>query len=242
MKHKSSINMNYSGRILFLLCLFIGSCRKDGPKNDPVTYGASFTLTVFTDKAMYKPGEQISFSLNQPLQGNIRVRYRHLGETLGDVPLAGNSWTWTAPSADFTGYMVDLYEQADGKEKIHASVAVDVSSDWARFPRYGFLTNFGQLSNDEINKVIKNLSRHHINGLQYYDWLYKHHMPLAGTGSAPQNNWKEISNKDVYLSTLKNYISVGHAHNMRSMFYNLAFGALSDAAADGVAEEWYAYK
>jgi dextranase len=226
-----------------LLALLLATgCKKDEPKNDPVTYGASFSMTIYTDKAMYKPGEQVAFTLNKPLTGNIKIRYRHLGETIGEASLSGNSWNWTAPSSDFTGYLVDLYEMTEGKEKIHASVAVDVSSDWAKFPRYGFLTEFGQLSSDDINKVIKNLARHHINGIQYYDWLYKHHMPLAGTATAPQNSWKEISNKDVYLSTLKAYISAGHANNMRSMFYNLAFGALNDAAADGVAEEWYAYK
>jgi len=227
---------------LLTLLLIAAGCKKDGPKNDPITYGASFSLTIYTDKAMYKPGDQVSFTLNQPLTGNIKIRYRHLGETISESTLSGSSWNWTAPAADFTGYLVDLYEVIEGKEKIHASVGVDVSSDWAKFPRYGFLTDFGQLSNDEIGKVIKNLARHHINGIQYYDWLYKHHMPLAGTAAAPQSSWKELANKDVYLSTLKGFISAGHAHNMRSMFYNLAFGALNDAAADGVAEEWYAYK
>jgi dextranase len=227
---------------LLLTGFLMAGCRKDRPGNDPITYGNSFALTVYTDKAMYKPGDVIQFSLNKPLAGNIKIRYRHLGETISEASLSGNSWSWTAPAADYTGYMVDLYEQLDGKEKIHASIGVDVSSDWSRFPRYGFLTNFGQLGTDEVNKVIKNLARHHINGLQYYDWLYKHHWPMAGTAAAPQSNWKEIANKDVYLSTLKEYISAGHAQNMRSMFYNLAFGALNDAAADGVAEEWYAYK
>lgn len=29
---------------------------------------------------------------------------------------------------------------------------------------------------------------------------------------------------------------------MKSMFYNLCFGALKDAASDGVKEEWYLFK
>ncbi|MCG2615111.1 glycoside hydrolase family 66 protein [Terrimonas sp. NA20] len=228
--------------IALLVSSIVPGCRREEPKNDPVTYGSSFSLTIYTDKAMYKPGEQVLFTLNKALAGNIKIRYRHFSETISEATLSGTNWSWTAPSADYTGYMVDLYEVADGKEKVHASIGVDVSSDWARFPRYGFLTNFSQLSDDEINKVVKNLSRHHINGLQYYDWLYKHHWPMAGTGAAPQSSWKEIANKDVYLSTLKTYIEKGHAANMKSMFYNLAFGALNDAAADGVNEEWYAFK
>lgn len=65
---------------------------------------------------------------------------------------------------------------------------------------------------------------------------------MAGTASAPQSVWTEISNKEVHLKTLKDLVAAGHERNIRSMFYNLAFGALSDAAADGVQEEWYAYK
>ena len=231
------------GLVMAMLTGFaITGCRRDEPGNDPFTYGSSFSLTIYTDKAMYGPGDQVKFSLNKPLAGDISIRYRHLGETVATDKLSGTSWSWTAPATDYTGYLVDLYEMVDGKEEIHASIGVDVSSGWAKFPRYGFLTNFGNVGSDDIPKVITDLSRHHINGLQYYDWQYKHHWPLAGMGAAPQSSWKEISNKDVYLSTLKEYISKGHERNIRSMFYNLAFGALDDAAADGVAEEWYAYK
>lgn len=228
--------------IAFGITGLLFSCKKDGPKNDPITYGNSFVLTIHKDKAMYNPGEQVQFSLNKPASAGLKIRYRHLGETISEANLTGNSWSWTTPATNFTGYLVDLYEIVDGTEKIHASIGVDVSTDWAKFPRYGFLTEFGQSAASDIDKVINNLSRHHINGLQYYDWLYKHHWPMAGTAAAPQSSWTEIANKEVSLNTLKELISAGHSRNMRSMFYNLAFGALSDAAADGVQEEWYAFK
>lgn len=228
--------------IVLALTTCLISCKKDKPKNDPITYGNSFVLTIYTDKAMYNPGESVQFRLNKPAPAGLKIRYRHLGETVNETTLSGTSWSWTPPSTDFTGYLVDLYEEANGEEKVHASIGVDVSSDWAKFPRYGFLTKFGQQASGDIEKVIGNLSRHHINGIQYYDWLYKHHWPMAGTASAPQSVWTEISNKEVHLKTLKDLVAAGHERNIRSMFYNLAFGALSDAAADGVQEEWYAYK
>jgi dextranase len=235
------IILNFS-LILIGLSQLLMSCKKQVPKNDPITYGNAFETTIYTDKVMYDPGETVQFSLNRNLSGDIKIRYRHLDQTLSEVPLTGTSWTWTAPAADFKGYLVDIYETVEGKEKVHASIGVDVSSNWARFPRYGFLSSFGQIGQEEIEKNINSLARHHINGLQYYDWQYKHHWPLGGTAAAPQSNWKDIANKDVYLQTLKDYIRAGHEKNMRSMFYNLAFGALSDAASDGVQEEWYAYK
>lgn len=232
----------------YILCVCISgtllwsSCKKDAPKNDPVTYGNSFVLTINSDKAVYKPGETVQFSINRPLTGNLKLRYRHLMETISEAAFTGNSWTWTAPATDFSGYMVDIYETIDGKEKIHASTGIDVSSSWAKFPRYGFLSKYGELTDAEIKAVMDNLTRHHINGLQFYDWQYKHHMPLAGSPSAPQPVWKDLSNRDVYLSTLRSYIDAAHKSGMQAMFYNLAFGALSDAAADGVQEEWYVFK
>ncbi|MBO9635610.1 MAG: glycoside hydrolase family 66 protein, partial [Chitinophagaceae bacterium] len=231
-----------------ILCIIISgticwsSCKKDTPQNDPVTYGNSFVLTINADKAVYKPGETVRFSINKPLTGNLKIRYRHLMETISDAAFSGDSWSWTAPATDFTGYMVDIYETVDGKEKIYASVGIDISSSWAKFPRYGFLSKYGQLSDADIKKVMDDLTRHHINGLQFYDWQYKHHMPLAGSAAAPQAVWKDLSNRDVYLSTLRGYIDAAHQRGMQAMFYNLAFGALSDAAADGVKEEWYAFK
>lgn len=218
------------------------SCKKDTPQHDPITYGNSFVLTINTDKAVYKPGETVQLSVNRPLTGNLKIRYRHLMETISDAAFSGNSWTWTAPAGDFKGYLVDIYEIVDGKEKIQASTGIDVSSSWAKFPRYGFLSKFGSMTEAEIKTVMDNLGRHHINGLQFYDWQYKHHMPLAGTAAAPQPVWKDLSNRDVYLSTLRGYIDAAHQRGMQAMFYNLAFGALSDAAADGVQEEWYVFK
>lgn len=230
------------GYTLLLFVVINAGCKKYSPKNDPVTYGASFVLDISADKAVYNPGDKVNFSINKPLAGNIKIRYRHLDQTLGEETLSGTSWSWNPPATDYAGYLVDLYEIVDGKEKIHASRGVDVSSDWGRFPRYGFLSKFGQLKGSEMERVIKNLARHHINGIQFQDWQYKHHLPLAGTPAAPMNTWIDIANRTNYLSTVKGYIAASHQYGIKTMFYNLAFGALSDAASDGVQESWYAFK
>jgi len=170
------------------------------------------------------------------------VRYSHLGKVMKEEELQGTSWSWIAPAEDFKGYMVDIYE-ADGKAgKIYHTIAVDVSSDWTKFPRYGFLSSYGDLSKTQIGRNIEILNRYHINGLQFYDWLYDHHRPLAGTADNPLPQWPDLIGRTNYLSTVKSYIDAAHGRGMKTMFYNLAFGALSNAAADGVKEEWYIFK
>jgi dextranase len=226
--------------VLLWLCLFVAGCKKNRPENNPVTYGTSINIT--TDKAVYQPGDNIVFTIDNALPPTVKLRYRNLDHTQSESILPGTTWQWTAPAADYTGYLVDLYETVGGTEKVYGSIAIDVSSDWTRFPRYGFLSEFGQLGSQDMDKVINNLTRYHINGLQFYDWQDKHHHPLAGTVAAPAAMWKDIARRDTYKSTVQGYIDRAHRAGMNAMFYNLCYGALSDAASDGVKSEWYLYK
>lgn len=228
-----------------VLCLALFSSCEDyyDTDSDPVIYGETyFNADLSTDKACYKPGETVQFTLKEKPSSNVKIRYSHLSMVISEESLSSTSWNWTAPSEDYKGYMVDIYEVVDGKEKIHQSIAVDVSSDWKKFPRYGFLSSYGKMSEAIIDNNINNLSRYHINGVQFYDWMYDHHRPLAGTVADPATTWPDLMGRTNYLSTVKGYINAIHNKGMKAMFYNLAFGALSNAASDGVKEEWYIFK
>ncbi|MEP6949479.1 MAG: glycoside hydrolase family 66 protein [Ginsengibacter sp.] len=218
-------------------------CKKASNTGNTITpYSGDTTISIMTDKASYKPGDQVSFSMDKSLPATAKIRYRQLDHVIAETNVSGLTWQWIAPSADFTGYMVDIYNLENGIEKNYGSIAVDVSSDWSKFPRYGFLSEFGQLSNTHMDSVMNTLNHLHVNGLQFYDWDYEHHQPLAGTVSNPAANWKDIANRDSYKSTVDYYISSSHTHNMKAMSYNLCYGALNDASADGVADAWYMYK
>ncbi|MEO8710963.1 MAG: glycoside hydrolase family 66 protein [Parafilimonas sp.] len=226
--------------------LSIISCKKNisphgnGTTNNPPA--ADTSINIITDKAVYKPGDVISFFIDKSLPASAKIRYRQLDKLIAETNVSGTTWTWAAPSNDYTGYMIDVYNVEDGIEKIYGATAVDVSSDWTKFPRYGFLSAYGQLSNNYMDSVINNLSRLHINGLQFYDWDYDHQQPLAGTVSNPAASWLDIASRTNYKLTVDYYISSAHNHNMKAMSYNLCYGALNDAAADGVSDEWYMYK
>lgn len=51
-----------------------------------------------------------------------------------------------------------------------AFTAIDVSSAWTRFPRYGYVWDF--TPGVDAQAKIETLCRFHINGLQFYDWQY----------------------------------------------------------------------
>src|SRR5690606_23955479 len=111
-----------------------------------------------------------------------------------------------------------------------------------KFPRYGFLSNFGTISESQRNATLNNLKDFHINGLQYYDWHAKHHIPLPlDANGTPESTWVDLFNREVKFETVEGYINQGHNLNMASMFYNLLFGAWHPEDGDGFSEQWLIY-
>ena len=206
---------------------------------------ASAEISLSTDKAVYKAGETVNFSASSMPEGAIYVRYKHLGQQLGDEQaLAGPTWTWDTPVEDYKGYMAEIYQKSASGETVLATIAIDVSSDWSKFPRYGFLATFNEMSQESSEDVIAGLNRLHINGVQFQDWHWKHHWPLAQdkTTMEPLETYIDIASRNTSLQTIRNYIASCHKYGMKAIFYNLCFGALEDAAEDGVSEEWFIFK
>jgi len=229
--------------IPFVLGLFFTACEDYDTHNNPITYGDSYIAhLISTDKSCYNPGETVKFDLVKMPSNTAKIRYRHFDETIKEESLSSTSWSWTPPTTDYKGYMVDIYETINGEDTIYSSVAVDVSSDWKKFPRYGFLSSYGKMTDSQMNKVIKNISRHHINGIQFYDWMYDHHSPLAGSVENPAKSWPDLMGRINYFSTVKGYVDAAHERGMKAMFYNLAFGVLKNGINEGVSEEWFIYK
>lgn len=234
-------------KTLILPFLFMLSCNNDDnfSKQKPLLPDQPTTylelLDFKKDKAKYLPGEDVIFSVNA-VTPNTVIRYKFLGQTLKEEALTATTWQWTPPQEDFRGYMVELVKNNNGKATIIGTTAVDVSTDWTKFPRYGFLSNFGNISESQRNSVIENLKDFHINGIQYYDWHAKHHIPLPvdATGN-PESSWVDLFNREVLFETIADYIETGHKHNMASMFYNLLFGAWHPEEGDGFSKQWLVY-
>lgn len=107
------------------------------------------------------------------------------------------------------GYLVDIHYVEDTKEHILGTIAVDVSSDWKRFPRYGFVADFdndnGNIKkNDNIEAEMKYLNRLHINGVQFQDWQWKHHRPVKFENGKFVEWYQDVSNRWVGTEYVKN--------------------------------------
>lgn len=230
-----------------LACLALSgiqACNVEPIKDDPLTYGQMYVETFLTtDKVCYAPGESVKFSLNKMVpDGNAFIRYRFLNQVLEERPLTATEWTWTAPEYDGKGYLVEIIvKESDGGESVRGSIGVDVSSDPKTFPRNGFLSYYGKISKTEISELFTRLNRYHLNYIQFQDWHYKHHWPLGGTASAPMTTYTDICNRTVYLQTIKDQIAAAHSYSMKTLFYNLGYGALIDYKEDGVKDEWFLY-
>lgn len=213
----------------------------------------STQLELSTDKACYAPGSTVTFTADGDLPSNkeVYVRYRHNNTFIEKHTITSKTWTWTAPDTDYMGYMVDLYYMdwnGDiGTEHIIGAIAVDVSSDWKRFPRYGFVAEFdnngGSIDKDaNIEAEMKYLNRLHINGVQFQDWHWKHHRPVKYENGNFVEWYQDISNRWVGTKYVKKYIDVQHRYGMKSIFYNLCYGAWKDYDKDSVNPEWGLYK
>ncbi len=196
-------------------------------------------------KAFYKPGDAVDFKVefSEDVSGMLlTIEYYHLNEFLetDQITLSGDeaAWNWQPPADNYRGYLMLAVLKSAGQAIDTANIAVDVSSDWKMFPRYGFISKYDYMLQGQIDYVLDKLNRHHINGLQFYDWHWKHHMPLKGEPGNVSSTWPDIANRTIYLSTVEGYIAGAKARNMKTMAYNLVYGAYENASQDGVSTQW----
>ena len=207
-------------------------------------------VSLETDRCLYAPGSTVTVSLKGSIPSGAHIRFRHGMEVVNDYLIENvNSVGWTAPATDFTGYMADVYVPgSDGGETIYATIGIDVSSSWSRFPRYGFVATYDNTkTTDVIAEETMLQNRWHINGIQYYDWQFLHEIPYdknnayhLGSFDATDHSvsWIDIAGRPVLASVVRNYITEHHKYGMKTMFYNLLFGADEGYGDRGVSGDW----
>ena len=224
------------------------------PTPDPA---ATVLVQAATDKAAYAPGAAVRIRVDVTNRGTaaiaggkVTLTVHHLEQDVGappsaDLALAAGAaapveFTWTAPATDFQGYRFDVtVTDAAGAVIASGSGAIDVSSSWLKFPRYGYVSQYG--AGTDTHATIDQLKAYHINALQFYDWQWKHHRPLKGSAGAVDASWPDIANRTVYRDTVRGLIDAAHGTGMAAMAYNLIYGASVDYQRDGVDPAWGLY-
>ncbi|MCE6998393.1 RICIN domain-containing protein [Saccharothrix sp. S26] len=204
------------------------------------TAHAATVTDAWTDAARYAPGAAATVTASVSGSGPVRFTLTHLGDvvTAATVQASGSgqvTWRVTPPNDDYTGYLVEV--EADSGR---AQTAIDVSSSWTRFPRMGFLAYYGQgISAAEADGDMAELAqRYHINSLQYYDWLWKHELPVKHDGSGVAATWTAWNGDVISSQTVRNYISSARARGIGSLPYQMSYAALNDYDRSRVDPNW----
>lgn len=213
---------------LALLVLFAGARSAKGDE----------TMVCRTEKSMYAPGETAVVCLeNLPAEATaLRARLYSLERCVWDWQLpASKRFPLSLPDADGRGYALKV-EALDEEQNVLTSAftAVDVSSSWTKFPRYGYVWDFTP-SADAESKADE-MARYHLNGVQFYDWQYRHHRPLADDLSG----WRDWSGRWISGDTVRAYLRAAHDRGMACMAYNMIYAANETYLTDGsgVQADW----
>ena len=108
---------------------------------------------------------------------------------------------------------------------------------------YGYLSYFPSQTAATSSNEVAWLNQYHVNYVQFYDWQWQQHRPLAGTVASPASSWNDIANRTNDRQTVNDFISACHANGMKAMAYNLLYGAYPSYTNDhsGVSADWGLY-
>jgi len=182
----------------------------------------------YPNKAQYRPSEKVGLILKvidpSVEEVNLQLSISHLNHELfaqsKKIKLKSGQETiafyWYPPLSDFAGYGADLkIKDAAGKVIKELSTAFDVASDWTKFPRYGFVSDFSPgTGKADIRTKMQNLAKYHINGLQFYDWMYRHDKLIS-----PTEIFNDPLGRMLSLQIVKDKIEIAKDFNIASMAY-----------------------
>ena len=204
------------------------------------------TICVYPTKAQFIIGEEIKIKveLNNAVEAGSTLicNIYRLQESLFKIEktvLKGDkeivfSFNLNIRERYMTGYGVKVeVQRLDGNYDAYYT-AFDVVDSWTRAPRYGFISDFSDSDmNDEED--IKEMNRYHINVVQYYDWMYRHHKFIP-----PKDKFIDPLKRKLNLSVVKQKVEYAHKYGMKAMAYGAVYGAGKEFYEKH--KEWALYK
>jgi dextranase len=195
-------------------------------------------IDLYPCKGVYPPGEAIAFEAvieaPEATEGELQLTVHHLAQVLNSIhiPLHVEAGAQSVPivlnvAQDHPrGYGLEaVLLDREGRVVGTVSTAFDVQRSWTDYPRYGFLTGFSPDPGED--EAIGWLVRFHVNGLQFYDWQYRHDQLLA-----PSERYTDPLDRQLSLAKVRRLIEGAHTHGMATMAYLAVYAAsLSFAGA-----------
>ena len=190
-------------------------------------------LDIFPHKSCYRPGESVRLTVE--LMANIDLNVRlivsikflayevtRLNDTVrlraGDR--ATTELSLLPPDRAPRGYGADLLVlDSAGRIIAEASTAFDVLEHWTQAPRYGFLSDFDP-QRMNVGTTMTWLTRYHINGVQFYDWMYRHEQLLP-----PNETFTDPLGRHLSLDTVRRLIDAAHGCGIAAMPYTAVYAA-----------------
>ncbi|UKA63484.1 glycoside hydrolase family 66 protein [Arthrobacter sp. FW306-04-A] len=169
-------------------------------------------LDILPTKASYPPTEPAAVELWIPDRGTAALTVWHLGERVQTHEGCGSgilSLGLLRPG----GYGVEL--EADGAT---ARTAVEVAADPRARLRYGFVASYRP--DKDVQPVAELVRRLHLNGVQFYDWAYRH-ADLMGGGS----DYSDALGQPVSLATVKELVRTIQTAGSRALGYAAVYAA-----------------
>ncbi|MGH2523010.1 MAG: glycoside hydrolase family 66 protein, partial [Anaerolineales bacterium] len=187
---------------------------------------------LYPARGMFLPGEKVALvaevEAEAPAAATLRLSITRLATTTAiltrSAALAAGQQQitieWRAPLAASRSYGVEAQLLDEAGAICHAtSTAFDVLPHWTAFPRYGFLSDFSP-GRADVTATVRALARFHLNGLQFYDWQYRHDSLLP-----PDTDYADPLGRRSSLRVVQNFIEAAHAHGLAALPYLAVYAA-----------------
>ena len=188
-------------------------------------------LDLYPCKGVYLPGEVITLKAvigsRGASKGELSLTCYHLAQAVKTYhfPVFLEDGCQALPisfildSKTPRGYGIEaeLVDDLSNETSVE-STAFDVQESWLSYPRYGFLTDFQPKRTGE--SALKWLACFHINGLQFYDWQYRHDHLLP-----PRESYTDPLGRKLSLTTVRTLVETAHEKGIAAMAYLAVYAA-----------------
>ncbi len=190
------------------------------------------SFDFYPAKSFFTDAGDVAFHLvssqDLPVEGYAQLTVYHLGSPIHSrfFPLPAETDRFELPvcldshqTAPGSGFLAACDVFVPGISRRRLQTAFDIAQAWYEQPRYGFLCDF-PIDHENAQAAIEELLKFHINGLQFYDWHYRHDQLMPD-----QSVYKDVLGRQLSLDVIKQFIGHAHQRGMACLPYLAIYGA-----------------